>query len=441
MKKYIVSLLTGILAIAATQQSKAQSYSLRYMYDQYMYMINPAALKIGEGLGLNAGFSSNQFKEIYDNRLFSLGAEGGIFNDGKMAVGLTLFQENEGIFQNSNVQLQYAYRVKLTDEHWLTFGVSAGLLYEGQNTDRIITGDYSDPLIGENQTAFSGGLGINYKWDNLNIDLAVPYYNTINEKYMPFFAGASYRFKIDEIWSVKPIVMYSNLNAKMNLGDFRVQGTYKDFLWLQAGCRTSKELLFAAGGEYMNFKLGIAYGFNFGNYGDLNKGNVEVVLAYRFKDVRVHKSTSSTEQSLSQISSDLADLKRSDEKQTQELQNINTTIQKMNTDLNNEFKGSLKQIEESVQNIQRSDLEQVDEAKILDKGYFVVVYSTTSMDDAQAIIYRMKKQNVAGSVVKDAKRNYFYIYTEVFSDLNTALAQADKEREKGFSGAWVLVVK
>lgn len=439
--------MAGLLFLAMGTMVKAQQYPMRYMFDQYKYMLNPAALSVGEGIGLNGNFSSNQFDGTSNNSLIGFGVEGGFFYN-NMAIGLTFAQELEGILQNTNAQLQYAYRVKIQENHLLTFGISAGMVYQGQKTDEILTGDYSDPLIGESYTGFAGGFGINYQWKGLALDVSIPSYTTINSNDIPLFASASYNIPVAKDWAIKPIAMYSAMNPENdNLFDFRVQGSYKNYAWLQAGYRTSEELLFAAGGEYKDFKLGFAYGFNLSNYGDLNKGNFEIVVGYRFKDGKMEKHKSQkqvnteTQESLSKISTDLSDLKKNDEKQNQELEEINTSVKKLNDDLNKEFKGSLNQIKEQVQDIQRSDLEQVDETKIQDKGYFVVIYSTKTLDDAQKIVERVKKQNVKSFIVRDTRRNYFYIYTEVFNELNPALEQSKKEREKGFSGAWVLVVK
>ncbi len=167
---------------------------------------------------------------------------------------------------------------------------------------------------------------------------------------------------------------------------------------------------------------------------------------YRFGNAKLKKQVSQkeinreTQQSLNQINSNLTTLKENDEKQTQELRKVNQSIQNLNNELRNEFKGSLNEIKESVLSIQKEEVE-INEPKILDRGYFVIVYSTKTYDDAEAIIQRMGKQDVKGYIIKDSKRTFFYVYTAAYDDLNSALSQSEKERQRGFTGAWVLVVK
>ena len=443
MKRRKSTVLIGLLAILVIQQVAAQ-HPMRYMYDQYKYMVNPAGISIGKGVGVNANYSHNQFKDIYNNYLIGVGIDGGFIYE-NMGLGLTFFQENAGILKNMDVKLSYAYRLRLAEKHWLTLGLSAGVIYQSQNITKIITGDYDDPLIGQNQTNFSGGFGINYRWDDkLEIDFSIPSYNLINKEHVPIFASLSYNFALAENWKLKPVLMFNEINPQMNCFDIRLQPSYKDAVWLQVGYRTSKEVLFAVGGMYKNASLGAAYGFNHSNYGDLNKGNFEVILAYRFENAKMKKSQPQSQEEinrkLKEIDANVAKLQESNTKQTQELEQINQSVQKLNDELRNEFKGSLNEIKESVMSIQKDEVE-VNEPRIVGKTYFVVVYSTATSEDADAIVYRMGKQNIEGHVIKDSKRTFYYIYTSAFDDLYTALAQAEKERKRGFSGAWVLILK
>jgi type IX secretion system PorP/SprF family membrane protein len=445
MMNKIGKLITAvsILTMAMAGQTQAQQYPLRYMYDQYRYTVNPAALKIGEGVGIHTAFGNDWYNEASNNTFYGLGVEGGFFY-GKMGLGLILSQENIGLLRHSNVKLAYAYRVRLKAEHWLTFGISAGFGYTGQHTSDIITGDYSDPLIGESQKGFLGSFGLNYHWNNLDIDAAIPSYNSINKAHVPVFLSASYRFKLAEDWGLKPALMYSGLNPNIQLLDIRLQALFKDYVWIQAGYRTSNECVFAAGGSYKNVSLSAAFGFTTSDYSELNKGNLELILGYRFSNATIKKSNreqrKQTQESISRISTDMNALKSSDDKQARELEKINAAIVSLNNELQSELKDNLNEIKESVQSIRREELE-VDENKIIDKQYFVVVFSTKTRDDADRIVQRMARQNVKGQIIKDSQKSFFYIYTETFDNLNAAMEQSSKEKERGFSSAWVLIVK
>ena len=441
MKSNKIVLILSIVLI--TIQIQAQQFPLRYMYDQYKYTINPAGIKIGEGVGLNASYSHNWYNEAFNNSFVGFGIDGGFFQK-SMGLGLVFSQEIQGILRTSNVQASYAYRVRLTGDHFLTFGISAGVSYQGQNTGEIITGDYSDILIGESYTGFLTGFGLNYNWKGLDIDVVIPSYNTINKEHFPFFFSASYLFDVKEDWGIKPTLMYSVLTPRAHMADIRLQAIYKDYAWLQLGYRTTHELLVLLGGSIKDVSLGIGGGFNLSNYGDLNKGNLEVVLGYRFKNAKVKNTRSQyeaeTKESISQLSDDVSTLVENEERRKREIKDIQNSIEALNKELKEEYKESLTEVKEAVLSIKREELE-VDEAKVLDKKYFVVVFSTKTPDDAERIINRMAKQDVKGYVMKDSGRSYYYIYTSNHTDLEKAIEASQKERERGFSGTWVLVVK
>jgi type IX secretion system PorP/SprF family membrane protein len=443
MKTYKFLAIIGFVLIGTQVQIQAQQFPLHYMYDQYKYTVNPAAIKIGEGVGINANYSNHWNDNLFDNKHIGFGIDGGFFQN-NMGLGLVFSQEIQGILRTSNVQLSYAYRVKLKTNHFLTFGISAGVSYQGQKTENIITGDYSDPLIGESYTGFLTGFGINYQWKGLEIDAVIPSYNTINKEHFPLFLSLGYDFKLNKEWHLKPALMYSLLSPGANMLDIRLKFAYKEWIWLQLGYRTTNELLVLLGGSYKNVSLGIGGGFNLSGYGDVNKGNLEVILAYRFKNAVTKKSKSQfeteTKESISQLSDDVSTLITNDERQKRELNEIKSSIETLNREIKEEYKESVSEIKETILSIKKEDLE-VDESKILDRQYFVVVFSTKTPESAERIVNRMAKQNEKGFVLKDSNRSYYYIYTSNHTDLDAALEASKKERERGFSGAWVLVVK
>jgi type IX secretion system PorP/SprF family membrane protein len=437
-----------ILFITATasQYVNAQQYPMSYMYDRYKYTVNPAAIKIGEGVNLHASFSNDWYNEVPANRFYGLGVEGGFFKE-NMGLGLVLTQENTGLLAQTNVKVSYAYRVQLKTDHFLGFGVSAGYSHLGMRKGDIFKGldfDESDPLLNQTQNGFFGALGLLYKWKDLEIDFAIPTWNTINMKHIPLFASFSYNFKLKEEWSLKPVLMYNFLTPSMHLIDGRIQASYKECFWLQAGFRNTREMIVGIGGEVKHFQIGAAFGFNTGEYYTVNRGNLEVVVGYRFVNAIIKNSRreldENTRRHINKISKDVTEIKENNTKQTAELQKINSSIVALNEEIRNEMKTNFTEIKEEVQSIQKEDVV-VDESKILDKQYFVVVFSTTSQEDADRIVNRMAQQNVKGQIIKDANRLHYYIYTETYDSLHAAVKQADVEKERGFSGAWVLIIK
>jgi type IX secretion system PorP/SprF family membrane protein len=446
MRLYRIIFATVIVA-AALQYVNAQQYPMSYMFDRYKYTVNPAALRIGEGVNLHASFCNDWYSEATDNRFYGFGVEGGFFKS-NMGLGLVLTQENTGILAQTNVRLSYAYRVQLKTEHYLNFGLSAGYSHLGVRQSDVFKDlgfDATDPLLNRKQDGFFGGFGLQYKWKKLELDAAIPTWNTINGDHIPLFFSFSYDFRLKEDWGLKPILMYSYLNPNMHLIDGRLQLSYKEYFWLQAGFRNTRELVVGVGGEVKHFQIGAAFGFNTGEYNNISRGNLEIVLGYRFVNAVINRKTrggidEATLKNINKISKDINELKEDNNKQSAELQKLNSSIVSLNEEIRTELKANFNEIKEEVQSIQKEDVV-VDQEKVMDKQYFVVVFSTTTQEDADRIVNRMAQQSVKGQVIRDSKKSNFYIYTESYGNLQAAVKQVATEKARGFSGAWVLIVK
>ena len=425
----------------------AQDIPLNHLYNRYKYTVNPAALSIGKGVGLNLNYANNQFSEINPVQKFGFGIDAGFLYD-NMAIGLQVSHEELNVLQRTNAQFMYAYRFKFKNESHLTLGASAGFSLQGINTKTLYQGsgfDMSDPVLGMTKTNATFGFGINYIYKSFELDVAAPSYSLINKRNVPLFASASYNFQLHDNWTLKPQIMYNGLFPAQHVADVRLLTSFKDIVRLEVGYRSTNEFVFGAGVGFWNFRLDYMCGLNFGKFGQINNGIHEVVLSYCFKNAKLEKRQQSQEEinrKLGEIDANVSKLQENNQKQTQELKQINQSVLKLNEDLRNEFKNSLNETRESVVSVQKDEMElNLNEPRIIGKAYFVVVYSTSTREDADAIVYRMSKQNVEGYVIKDSKRAFYYIYTSACEDLHTALAEADKERKRGFSGAWVLILK
>ncbi|MDR1878472.1 MAG: PorP/SprF family type IX secretion system membrane protein [Bacteroidales bacterium] len=439
----IISIFVVLAAATGVQKTvEAQQYPFRYMYDRYTYMVNPASLGIGEGVGLNLNYSNNCYGALFDNHLVGLGIDAGFMNR-NMGLGLVFWQEVQGILRNTNVEVEYAWRAKFTDEHYLSLGLGLGIGYQGQNVSNIHTGDMSDLLIGDSKTAFMGSFGIAYRYKGFRLEASIPSYSMINRDFVPIFALASYNFKLREDFGLKPVVMLDMLRGS-SLVDARLGFSYRDHCWIQGGYRTTGEAVVAVGGGGKGFQAGVAFGFNTTSLGDVNKGYMELTVGYRFANAKVYPSGSARnlsqgyETSLSAIRTDLDKLKDDNSKQVSELEKINKSLSTLNEEITKELQSNISEIKEQIQSIQTEDLE-VDENRIIDKQYFVVVFSTKTSEDADRIIGRMAQQQVKAEKIKDGKRSFFYIYTSSFDNLQDALKQSEKEKQRGFSNAWILV--
>ena len=425
----------------------AQDVPLNHLYSRYKYAINPAALSIDKGVGLNINYANNQFSEVSSVQKFGLGVDGGFLFD-NMAIGMYLSREELNIVQRTNAQFMFAHRFKFKSESYLTLGLSAGLSVQGLNTKTLYQGsgfDMSDPVLATNKINAVFGFGANYVYKNLELDLAIPSYSLINQKNVPLFAAVSYSFLLKDDWTLKPQVMYNGLLPVQNLVDVRLELFYKERVWLEVGYRSNNEILFGAGVGFYNFRIDYMCGLNFGKFGQVNNGIHEAVISYRFKNAKLKRQSSSQQKEISrklnEIDANVSVIKEDAKKQTRELEQINKSVQSMDNELRKELKGSLNEIKETVQRLGKEEIEQVDESRIKSTNYFIIVFSTTTMNDAEKIVARMNKQGEQGYILSQTNKKHYFVYTHVKDNFDDAMDVMNEERKRGYSGAWVLIVK
>jgi seryl-tRNA synthetase len=77
----------------------------------------------------------------------------------------------------------------------------------------------------------------------------------------------------------------------------------------------------------------------------------------------------------------------------------------------------------------------------LDRGYYVVVESFRSFDNAERYIKAFNERGEKAIVVHNVDRAWYYCYLKKFDDLKTALAAMEETRKNGFEDAWVHIYK
>ena len=168
---------TCILAFACFpfSSSIAQQVPLLDQYYINPNVYNPAAS------GANGLFNSYLLR----NQKF-MGFDGGqvthIFTadaslkEGKYGAGLYLSSDDVGIFNNTQALLSYAYRLKFSNDHFLRFGLSAGISDFRMSMNKIQANPDDPYLISNNfkNMEFMANMGAYYTHKNLVIGLTVP---------------------------------------------------------------------------------------------------------------------------------------------------------------------------------------------------------------------------------------------------------------------------
>jgi septal ring factor EnvC (AmiA/AmiB activator) len=122
-----------------------------------------------------------------------------------------------------------------------------------------------------------------------------------------------------------------------------------------------------------------------------------------------------------------------------QLSDIETDVDFMKMRLDTlEIKGSYKQVTRVMDmNTGKEKIQSVP----LEKGYYVVVESFRSFDNAERYIKAFNERGEKAIVVHNVERKWYYCYLNKFDDLKTALVAMEATRKNGFDDAWVHIYK
>lgn len=303
MKKVLVSLsIIGISALTAVQ---AQQTPLSNFYNFNEYLINPA----------QAGYR-NQLEGSASHRIQWQGIEGapkttffgihGALND-KMGLGVKLNIDKTDILQQFNAAVSYAYRIVINEKSKLHFGVSGMAIQNSVSYGDALIGDYADEVINggdQNGMTFDAEAGVMYEYAKFKFGIAsshlfesdVDYDLPENggtgtfERVRQFIAYSSYKFDLNENWTLEPFVLVRNQGPESFQAEVNALSSYKETLFLGAGYRQEAGYIGRVGFQITD-QLMAAYAYEFGNNGvaSYSNGSHEFMIGYNLGKVATNK--------------------------------------------------------------------------------------------------------------------------------------------------------
>ncbi len=300
--KYI--LLSGLMGIGLTVSAQQIPTLNQYTYNRFLY--NPAV----------AGATGDPIialshKRQWDNMPSAPVTTQLVFDmpfGTNIGVGGQLFSDRSHLINNTGGMATFAYYLPLDakKETKLSFGLSAGVVYQGFDFQRATVEDLTDNAILKDvgsSVAFNANVGLNFKYKGLNLGLAVPQVANSNAKYSTqvsdniryqferhWIGMASYKFGDVSKITVEPNLMVRSVAGLPMQFDFGALANWKETFQVGAGYRSANVFNNTAGinftaGFNLKKQLGIAYtvetlldGTQAGNFG----ASHEVMITYRF---------------------------------------------------------------------------------------------------------------------------------------------------------------
>jgi type IX secretion system PorP/SprF family membrane protein len=301
MKKNRYLLLVSFMVICLHCMAQSDQHYTMFMYNKLLY--NPGYTGSREVLSIN-GTLRQQWSDVPGapkSSNISADAPLGTFMRPfrKLAAGLSIGTENEGIEQSVDLRTYYAYRIQLT-KSVVSFGLSAGANFYTAQYDKVNVFQGGDPSF---DTAISNamlpafGAGIYWSGDKFYCGLSVPnmlqnYYDKnlgrlTSKQIRAFYLSGGYAIAAGEELTIQPqvLVRYAvnglyrlPVNADINLSliaykrimlgvTYRTNGSLVGIVHLQVSKRLN---------------IGYAYEHSSSALSSYSGGTHEVVLGYDF---------------------------------------------------------------------------------------------------------------------------------------------------------------
>ena len=297
MKKYlllIILIVTGITGIRAQYDSQLSQYFMAMGY------YNPAYAGVREDLNLLAlsrlqwigieGAPKSFF--IHADMPFKLGKT----NHG---VGLLIFTEGIGLFQNTHVNLQYAYKQKLLGGT-LSAGLQFGLVNQSFNGEKVFypTSQFhqqQDQAIPNVQVSGMGmdiGAGLYYTHKKFYVGLGVTHLNKAEvrlDEYSSMYLRSTYNltggYNIqlrNPLYELQPSVFFKT-DMQSFQADITARLVYNKMFNGGFSWRVNESVILLLGAKFGSFHVGYAYDFPTTPILKGTSGSHELMVSYKLK--------------------------------------------------------------------------------------------------------------------------------------------------------------
>lgn len=279
MKQYTKALII-IIFILSNANLKSQNLFNYSLFNQNPEIYNPSAI-------LNSDIASFYFTSRLQwagidgfPKYNSMGASYSI--SPKMRLGVSFFNSTHGVFNNLKANANYAYRAIFSDKHYITFGLSLGIINDKILTSQLENVDLSDELVQPdyyNRTSITTSFGVSYAINDFEAQLILPQlfeYNKLNFYGIAIF---SYNFKSNRKLSFKPSVLIRNTELNNIQADAVLNFEWMKKIWIQTGVRSNGCLFFGIG----NQTIAYTYETPVNNFSGVTLGSHEILLKFRIK--------------------------------------------------------------------------------------------------------------------------------------------------------------
>ena len=283
-----------IITILLMNTAYAQLNPIGSVYYQNQYLANPAIAGIERGWQVNASYKVQWTAIEGAPTMQAVTADYGTPGN-KIGLGLNFYNENAGVILRTGIKATYAYHLPLNDDQsFIDFGVSAGIINEWIDYDKVIgdPGDLSIQQFNARRWYADGDFGLAYRNKKITIQGGLPNLkrflnrdirrNTIDRSL--YMAAISYKF-FNSNFSIEPKVMYRGVENYKDIIDLGTQFQFfQDKLVMNAMYHTTNSVTLGLGTYYQNqLRILCLYTTGTTDLGKYSNGEFEISLQYQLR--------------------------------------------------------------------------------------------------------------------------------------------------------------
>ncbi len=217
-------------------------------------------------------------------------------NNRRVGVGFSVISDDIGPVNNTYINFNYAYRLKLTEAMTLSLGIKGGIYNYHAKISDLVEGDVS---FADNYNATlqpNAGAGAYLYTDNYYLGISVPKLlqtdigdspsstgGVVSKLKRHYFVIAGYVYRVNPNLLLKPSVLSKFVQGAPPSADITAQALFKDTYWLGVTYRLGDAVAFLADLK-LNRQLTIGYSYDIttSDLSGYNSGSHEIMISYDF---------------------------------------------------------------------------------------------------------------------------------------------------------------
>ena len=262
------------------------------------YMLNPA--RAGDFGTRLFWLNRQQWKDIAGSPETTIITFDHKIPDKNIGLGVMFFSDSDNFFKRTVVSGTYNYFVQLGTHHFLSFGISPGVVYSHIDFSEVRTDEVDDPILFanlQNSVGFTADAGINYTFKELKFGFSalqitgtkLNFQSSIDGNYLNYqlvqqFNGQlSYAFRfLDDRFVLEPLVIGRSTIGLPLQFDAGVNLAWDDIVLSRIGYRYNSNVYLAiAFNLHEDLTVGCGYEYSLGPFSKYSGSTNEIIVGYR----------------------------------------------------------------------------------------------------------------------------------------------------------------